>query len=115
MFITITTYHIPSTCNVEHESRKKWFVDREEGCSYKTSITYNQALLEALHITCSINEQNDTIKSFEGSRVPILIGDVIRLEIPHKPRGIPAEYFMRTETDWLKFNGNTIQLLKHFK
>jgi hypothetical protein len=100
---------------VEHESRKKWFVDREEGCSYKTPTTYNQVLSEALRITCNINEQSEFIKSLEGTRTPLILGDVVRLEIPHKPRGIPAEYFIRTETDWSKFDGNTIQLLKHFR
>lgn len=115
MSIKVSTYHIPATYSIDHENRKKWFVDREEGVTYKTDTSYSQILFEAIRLTGSAEFQTQLVKSFEGTHMPIMLGDVVRVEIPHKPHGIPADYYMRTETDWLKFDGDVIQLLKHFK
>lgn len=115
MSIKVSTYHVPVQCSTEHENRKKWFVDREEGITYKTDAPYAQILFEVIRLTGSTELQPQLVKSLEGTRMPITLGDIVRVEIPHKPHGIPADYYMRTDTDWLKFDGNVIQLLKHFK
>jgi len=113
--IKVTTYHVPVTFSVEHESRKKWFIDRDEGITYKTDTPFTQILFEVIRVTHSAELELQPVKSLEGTRIPITQGDIVRIEIPHKPHGVPADYYMRTESDWLKFDGNVIQLLKHFQ
>jgi hypothetical protein len=91
-----------------------------EGATYKTSSNYNRLLFEARLLMNATQIQFETAYSvyfnnIEGDRHPILVNDVVRIETLHRPHGVPAEYYLRTETDWLKFEEDVIQLLKHFQ
>lgn len=98
------------------EDREKWFVDRHEAFSYKSKFEGEEACEEVYHLTNAPEDlledyQKEIIKDFKGS--PLSVGDVVRVETLVK--GLKtADYYLCKSFGWEKFDGDVIQLLKHF-
>lgn len=80
------------------EDREKWFADRQEAFNYKSELEGEEACEEAFNAT---------------EAPPIAVGDVVRIETLVKGLKL-ADYYLCKSDGWEKFEGNIIQLLKHF-
>ena len=117
----ITIYRRPKANNrlmnqQDWENRENWFVNREEGLTYKSSLGGEEAAEEAFHLTnapedCLEEDQKRLLERLEFKGPSLSVGDIVRVE-PIVRTSLP-EYYLCKSFGWEKFEGDVISLLKH--
>ena len=113
----ITIYKLPWG-NSFLEDRENWFQDREEGLSYDSQLSGEEAAEEAFHLTNAPEDyleedQKRLLQRLEFKGPSLSVGDVVRVDSYIKKHSTPASYYICKSFGWEKFSGDIIRLLKH--
>lgn len=97
--------------------RENWFVNRESGMSYSSSLEGEEAAEEAYHLTNAPEEllsedQKRLLNRLEFKGRSLSTGDVVKVEPVVRGSSFP-EYYLCKSHGWEKYEGDTISLLKH--
>ena len=116
----VTAFHLPWTAEY-HNIRENWFEDRDSHISLVCEETGEKAAELAFHLTNApeeyLNEDQKTFLKMIDFKGPSLsVGDIVRVApyLQNSNSALP-EYYLCKSFGWEKFEGNTIQLLKHLQ
>ena len=116
----VTAFHLPWTTNY-HKIRENWFEDRNQHISFDCEETGEKAAELAFHLTNAPEEileedQKRLLKRLEFQGPSLSVGDIVRVApyLQNANSALP-EYYLCKSFGWEKFEGNTIQLLKHLQ
>lgn len=112
----ITVYRLPWTATYS-SSREEWYRDRTLGLMYTSKYDGEKAAEEAFELTNAPEdyleeEQQELLKRLDFKGPSLSVGDVVRVEPIVRGSSLP-EYYICKSFGWEKFDGNTINLLKH--
>jgi hypothetical protein len=115
---TVTIYRRPWQLEIL-DNRENWYQDREDGLTYVSDLQGEAAAEEAFHLTNAptdcLNENQQEMLSLLNYKGPSLsVGDVVRVEQYPKQHSTPADYYLCKSFGWEKYEGDVIQLIKHF-
>lgn len=111
----VTIYRLPWTAS-SHELREQWFAERHEVFHYRSELEGEKAAEEAFHITnapdeCLTDEQKAIIKINDFKGPSLSVGDIVRVKTSEQGK-LPS-YYLCKSFGWEKYEGDTIQLLRH--
>ena len=116
----VTAFHLPWTAEY-HKIRENWFEDRDSHISLVCEEVGEKAAELAFHLTNApeeyLNEDQKTfLKMIDFNGPSLSVGDIVRVApyLQNSNSALP-EYYLCKSFGWEKFEGNTIQLLKHLQ
>jgi hypothetical protein len=112
----VTLYRLNWTTHLEWDKREDWYLTREEGMSYKSSLKGEEAAEQAFHITnapddCLSEDEKLILKQQDFKGPSLSSGDIVKVS-PIVYSGV-SDYYMCKSFGWEKFSGDYFKLLRH--